>query len=522
MIDDIRSRNWDAIVIGTGIGGGTVGRRLAEMGWSVLFLEKGPQGGRSEGNALPHDDLTDPAARMRLGAWPDPVRAIVDGSERNFHAPLGAGVGGSSVFFAATLERPEPHDLDHSPERPHPTGGWPIGFAEMLPYFDRAQQIFAVNGEQDPLAQYPSPLLVPGPTISDGDARIMAQMRAAGLHPYQLHSALRRIQGCEECLGRKCPHPCKMDGRSAGVEPAVATGRAVVVDCCEVTEICGQPGAVSHVVALRDGQSLSFSARHIVLAAGALSSPRLLLASRADHWPDGIGNRNDQVGRNLMFHFNEMFAIWPPRRAAFSEAAKSVGFRDLYFAEGERFGMVQAMGLNVGEGEILHFLRLRLARSAARRIPGARQFARLPAMIAARTLGQAKVFVALLEDLPYADNRVTQDPMREGGILIQYKFAPELLNRRERFRKLVGKAMNNQRSFFLTYEPEPNFGHPCGSLRMGKDPEKSVLDENCRVHGMTNLWVTDASFMPTSMGVNPSLTIAANALRVAEKMEELS
>lgn len=515
MIEDIRARTWDAIVIGTGIGGGAIGRRLAEMGLSVLFLEKGRAGYRTEENVMAGDEIADPVARMLRGSWPEPVRALVDGRERRFHAPIGAGVGGSSVFYAATLERPEPHDLDDSPERPHPTGGWPISFAEMQPHFDAAQAMFAVSGAADPLASHPSPCLAEGPPIGAGDAGLMARMREAGLHPYQLHSALRRLEGCQTCLGRKCPRPCKMDGRSAGVEPALATGRAVLLDRCDVTGLRGEAGHVSEVVARREGAELRFSGRRIILAAGALSSPRLLLASRAPHWPEGCGNNQGQVGRHLMFHLNEMFALWPRRAEAYGEAAKSVGFRDLYFAEGQRLGMVQAMGLNVGEGEILHYLRMRIARSALRGVPGAGDLARLPAMLAARLLGQAKVFVGLLEDLPYAANRVLRDPDRPDGILIEYRFAAELLHRRQLFRRLIRSALKAQRTLFLTYEPEPNFGHPCGTLRMGRDPANSVLDADCRVHGVDNLWVADASFMPTSMGVNPSLTIAANALRIA-------
>lgn len=518
MTDDLRDRVWDAIVIGTGIGGGTIGRRLAEKGLSVLFIEKGRSGYRTEQNTLPADEIADPVARLLRGAWPDEVRALVDGRERRFHAPIGAGVGGSSVFYAATLERPEPHDLDDSPARPHPSGGWPAGFVEMLPYFDAAQQIYAVCGEVDPLAEWPSPALRPGPPIGAGDAALMARMRGAGLHPYQLHSALRRLEGCETCLGRKCPRPCKMDGRSAGVEPALATGRAALLDRCEVTELLGQPGRITEVVARRDDRPLVLSGRHVILAAGALSSPRLLLRSRAAHWPQGVGNDHDQVGRHLMFHLNEMFALWPPRAEAYAEAAKSVGFRDLYYADGHRLGMVQAMGLNVGEGEILHYLRMRIARSALGRVPGARDLARLPAAVAARLLGQAKVFVGLLEDLPYPGNRVTPDPANPDRILIDYRFAPELLQRRQRFRGLIRAALKGQRTLFLTYEPEPNFGHACGTLRMGRDPGDSVLDVGCRVHGIENLWVADASFMPTSMGVNPSLTIAANALRMADRI----
>ena len=516
MTADLAARHWDAIIIGTGIGGGTIGRRLAEKGMSVLFLEKGAAGPREAVDGLAPDEVTDPAARIQRGSWPDPVRVRIGGNERSFYAPLGAGVGGSSVFYAATLERPEAHDLDDSSARPHPTAGWPVSFSQMLPYFDQAQALYSVRGQPDPLSPHPSPQLGPGSAMCDGDARIMAQMRRLGLHPYQLHSALRQIQGCESCLGRKCPMNCKMDGRSAGVEPALATGRAALLDRCEVMRLEGERERVTRVLARRDGAMLNFTADHIILAAGALSSPRLLLDSRAPYWPEGCGNARDQVGRHLMFHLNEIFALWPRRGEAFTEAAKSVGFRDFYYAEGQRFGMVQAMGLNVGQGEILHHLRRKIAASALRRVPGTRELARVPATIAARMLGQAKVFVGLLEDLPYAENRVLPDRDKPGGILIDYRFAPELLERRARFRQLIKSALKGQRTMFLTQEPEPNFGHACGSLRMGHDPARSVVDATCRVHGMTNLWVADASLLPTSMGVNPSLTIAANALRIAD------
>jgi choline dehydrogenase-like flavoprotein len=131
-------------------------------------------------------------------------------------------------------------------------------------------------------------------------------------------------------------------------------------------------------------------------------------------------------------------------------------------------------------------------------------------------MGTAKLFVGLLEDLPYAENRVRLDPEAPGRIVIDYRIAPELLTRRRLFRRLIRKAMRGQRTAFLSHAPEPNFGHPCGTLRMGADPAASVVDGWGRAHEVPNLWVADASVFPTSMGVNPSLTIAAHALRVAD------
>ena len=389
--------------------------------------------------------MADPVARSIRGFWPDAIRAHINGVERRFLPPLGAGVGGSSVFYAATLERPEPHDLDHSTARPHPTGGWPVSFADMLPWFDAAQAMYHVHGQPDPLSEVPSPNVATPPSLSPGDTAITELLRGNGLHPYRLHSALKYLEGCTECLGVKCPRACKMDGRSAGVEPALATGKAALLDRCEVTALHASDGRITGIEATRDGVSLRLSADQVVLAAGALSSPRLLLASTSDDWPNGIGNRGDQVGRNLMFHLNELVALWPGKGAGFEGPSKAVGFRDLYFADGKRLGMVQAMGVDVGYGEIVHHLRTRLDRSALRRVPGLADLTRIPAAIGARILGTAKVFVGLLEDLPYGENRVQCDPDRPGGILITYQIAPELLTRRKLFRKRIKRAFRGSR-----------------------------------------------------------------------------
>ncbi|WP_336744009.1 GMC family oxidoreductase [Aureimonas altamirensis] len=520
MGDDVVSHVWDIIVIGSGVGGGTVGRSLAESGLSVLFLEKGTAGYRREETPLDTIFLDDPEQRLLRGFWPDKITADLSGVRRDFFAPLGAGVGGTSVFYAATLERPEPHDLDEDEAHPHPTGGWPVSFREMLPWFDEAQRLYRVQGSPVPHEAFPAPNVTRPAPPSPGDKAIMTRMEAGGLHPYQLHSAIAEPTNCQNCAGRKCPRPCKMDGRSVGVEPAVATGNATVLERCEVVELKAGTDGVEGVVARHNGRTITLSGRHIVLAAGALSSPRLLLDSVSDAWPDGIGNRHDLVGRNLMFHLNELFALFPKRSEAYAEASKSVGFRDFYFRDGVRYGMVQSMGLNAGYGAIAHHLKLMGDRSVLRGLPGRAKATSAIAAAVAPILGQAKMFVGLLEDLPYHGNRVVRDANRTGRIQIEYGFAPELLERRQSFRQLIRKSVPGLRSIFLTHEPEPNFGHPSGTLRMGRTAADSVVDRECRVHGMPNLWVADASFMPTSMGVNPSLTIAANALRVANSIKE--
>ncbi|GAA4221482.1 choline dehydrogenase-like flavoprotein [Sagittula marina] len=495
--------DWDVLVIGTGIGGGTLGRRLAEAGQRVLFLEKGQADARSAENGL--SEIFVPEARAKRGLWPQPLSVEVDGVTQSFYAPLGSGPGGSSVFYAATLERPERHDLEDTPQRPHPTGGWPLGFDALAPFYAEAAQMYRVYGTPDPLSdEAPLPLRDP-PALTAVEMALMNRFRARGLHPYHAHTAVERADGCQMCLGRKCPKACKMDGRSAGVEPALATGRAEMLTGAEVTRLVMDGPRVAAVEAVVDGQTRRFTARRYVLAAGALGSPQVLLRSACAGWEVGVANGSGLVGRNLMFHVNEMFALWPRVEGP---ATKAVSLRDFYHRDGQRLGTVQAMGIRASYGEIVFYLNRMLAAKGWSRLS---PFTRLPAALAARMLGSAQIFVGLMEDLPYAENRVEAD----GRVV--YRLSEELKTRRRAFRRAIRRGLGGR---FLSVTPELNWGHPCGSLRFGDDPAQSVLRPDGRAHEVDNLWVADASFMPTSMGVNPSLTIAAYALSVAAGLLE--
>lgn len=503
---------WDAIVIGTGIGGGTIGRALTEAGQKVLFVEQGPAGFRSEENGL--SEIFVPEARLIRGLWPDPLHVTVDGRSEQLYAPLGAGVGGSSAFYAATLERPERHDLDPVDGKPHPTGGWPVSFDAMTPYYAKAAAQYRVYGSPDPLGESRIPLRAP-PDLSATESALMDSLTHVGLHPYHAHTGLERLPGCATCLGHKCPRACKMDGRSAGVEPALATGNATLLDRARVRRLGTNGDTISHVELIHDGMPRRLTARRYILAGGALGSPHLLLKSANEAWPSGVANRSGLVGRNLMFHVNELFALWPQRGTPDSGATKAISLRDLYHP-GQRFGTIQAMGIRASYGEIVHYLNLMLARSPLARMRGLSQLTRIPAALAHRAFGSAQIFVGLLEDLPYAENRVTWDAAAPDRLSVDYTLHDELKSRHRAFRRAIRRAFKGHRRMMLGHGIELNWGHPSGTLRYGTDRTQSVLRPDCRTHDIGNLWVVDASFMPTSMGVNPSLTIAANALRVAE------
>lgn len=520
LISDIVSKQWDVIVIGTGIGGGTIGRRLAESGLSVLFVERGPRGSRAEQHQI-NPNLWDPAARRIRGFWPTPIEAVIGDQPFRILGTVGAGVGGTSVFYAASLERPERHDLDHSESRPHPTGGWPVSFDDYTPYLEEAERLYHVCGEQDPLAEHPSALTNNAPPLSEGDAELVRNLRRRGLHPYRMHLGIRYLPDCMECTGHKCPRPCKMDGRSAGVEPALATGCAALLHDCEVVALRGGRRSVTHLDALHGGRLIQLRGRYYVLAGGALGSARLLLASASPEWPRGWANDSGLVGRNLMFHLNELLAIWPERPADFAGPAKTIALRDFYFRDQRRLGLLQSLGLSASYGNIVQFLNDRFDRSIFRNLRPVREFMRLPALAAERLFGNARVLAAILEDLPYESNRVELVDGDRDRIKVTYSLAEELLERRQYFRRAVKRSLGSLRSFFLNLDAWPNLAHPCGTARFGTDPARSVLDPHCRAHGIDNLYVVDSSFMPTSMGVNPSLMIAANALRVGDRIARL-
>nr|WP_314262199.1 GMC family oxidoreductase [uncultured Devosia sp.] len=508
MLSDVLQRDWDVVIVGAGLGGGAAGRRLAELGLSVLFLEKGPFD-----DDLVRDQAADRDALNRK-FWGAPLHGKIDGRERLLERAIGVGVGGSSLLYAASFERPEPSDMEDTLERPHPTGGWPVRFSTYLPYFAEAERLFLVRGTPDPLSAEVGNLLPPKP-LTGVDAAMSQTFKRRGFHPYQVHQALRDTDDCVNCFGRVCARGCKMDGRTAGVIPALAAGNCAVLDHCAVVALRGRSDTVTHLEIECQGQRATISAKRYILAGGGFGSPQLLMASTSEYWPEGCGNRSGLVGRNLMFHLLESIAIWPGRRLPSSAPSKAMTLRDLYYSDGKRYGLLQSAGLNAGYGEVLQVLRQRFAGSLLG--PGGmlRKLVNLPVWLAMAFLGIGKVYRAIIEDLPYPENRVVHDPKNPTKSAFEYTVYPELKSRQLEFRRMLRQKLKLP-ILFLTSGLELDLSHACGTLRFGTDPATSVLNPDCRLHDIDNLYVADACFMPTSCGVNPGLLIVANALRVAD------
>jgi choline dehydrogenase-like flavoprotein len=220
-----------------------------------------------------------------------------------------------------------------------------------------------------------------------------------------------------------------------------------------------------------------------------------------------------------MFHTSDILALWAPRRLdRAGRQKKSISVRDFYMHHGQRLGYVQSMGLDAGRGVIASFLKDQLRRVGVRNELLLSLMVKVPSHIGSAMFGQAGIFAAMTEDDPNPDNRITLDPNEPDGASFTYTITEDLRRRANALYVEFARSVRPWRTFRISPRLEMNYGHPCGTCRFGIDPAQSVLNPDCRAHDVENLYVVDASFMPRSGAVNPSLTIAANALRVAAQI----
>lgn len=511
-LSDAQDTSWDAIVMGAGMGGAATAFALAEAGQRVLVIERGK--GEMAQSAQVSKHIEDPEERLAIGRWPTQLSGKVDGRAFDFFAPLGAGMGGSTALYASALDRFRASDFA---PRPHPEGGtleWPVSFDEFTPFYERAEEMLEVAGSADPLEPTNQTNLRDPRPMEPRDAFLYERLEKIGLHPYRLHSGYRHVEGCGPCLGRVCLKDCKRHAGNSFLDPAIATGRVAVLAETEVLKIDAGPDQVTGVRIRKNAQELTLTAPHYVLAAGTYFSPVLLLKSTSDAWPNGLGNQNDQVGRNLMFHTGRSLAIWAKRGLKQNGPGKTIVFRDLYECESGKFGEVQSTGAEAAYGNVVYALRQMLATSRFSRVPLLWHLARIPAFAAAKMLGNAAIFELIMEDLPYADNRIVLDADAPAGMRFEYQIRDELRTRFDTYSRTLSKRLGGVPHMWLNHGVSLNYGHPMGTCRIGTDPANSVAGSDGRVHGVKNLTIADGSFMPSAGGTNPSLTIAAHGLRI--------
>jgi choline dehydrogenase-like flavoprotein len=265
-----------------------------------------------------------------------------------------------------------------------------------------------------------------------------------------------------------------------------------------VTDVSGR--RVDHLLAEAPEGRVAVTGRKFVLAAGAVNSAALLLASAGDSHPRGLANSSDQVGRNFMMHNNAHIVAVDLNRENDVTFQKTLSVNDWYHDGGQGFplGAMQLIGKVQGV----------MMKASTPRVP-----LRLLNQVARRSVE----WLVMAEDLPSPDNRVTVDG---SGTITTARVARgtgthRLLHRRaKRLLRSVGYDVILTQYFDISMN-----SHQCGTVLAGTDPATSVLDPWCRTHDVRNLWVVDGGFFPSSAAMNPALTIAAQALRVVAESD---
>lgn len=526
---------WDAIIVGTGMGGGTLGYSLARAGRKVLFVEKGrstlpgaPETVRSSMPEVSHPQAcrsTDTYFDLltRSGRSTDEIEDISGRSPQRFVPFLGAGTGGSSALYGMVCERFFAQDFTPRQHFRNPGDStvpeaWPITYDEMRPWYSAAERLFGVRGQPDPLRPGAAdPDLPAAPPFSADNQPLVEYLTSRGLHPYHLPMACDYTPGCTTCQSYLCHQSCKNDSARNCVSPAIVEHGAKLLPECRVLRLDADRKQVRRVICEHGSGTVSLKAKLVVLAAGALVTPVLLLNSRSADWPRGLANGSDWVGRNLMRHLVDLVEIWPQRGSRTTAANKEIGLNDFYFWEGQKYGTVQSFG-PMAPMEILTSApgwrpaALRLMKPAVRQVYE-------------RFFNGGLVLATIMEDLPYLDNRVVPDdrPTADGRqrLKLQYRLHESEIERRAIFLEQLKQVLEPFRKITLRgAEDNKAVAHVCGTCRFGTDPKTSVLDPYNRAHEIENLYVVDSSFFPSSAGLNPSLTIAANALRVGEHLNQ--
>jgi choline dehydrogenase-like flavoprotein len=499
--------DYDVVIIGSGAGGGTMARALAGTPARVLLLERG--------TTVPQeDDNWDPGAVWKTLKYRTTERWR-DGAGADFTPYTHYNIGGNTKFWGTVLYRLRREDFGEIQHIDGVSPAWPISYETLAPYYDRAERLYHVHGQQDadptepPRGPYPYPPVA----HSAGMQAIVESLRRQGLHPSPLPlgvidpGAPDGCQLCNTCNSFPCRIHAKSDAEVCGVLPAIAHPNVTLWDRAMAKRLVTDPSGqrIERIELERDGRTIQVRARFVVVSCGAVNSAALLLRSANDRHPDGLANSSGLVGRRYMAHLATMLQGFHPFRRNDTVFQKTVSINDFYLAGTHSpvpLGQIQSQGRT-------HGIMAKIVGDNI--VPG------IPLWAYNAWVARGVDWLAMTEDLPREDNRVTIDT--DGTIRLTY--TP---NNLEAHRRLVREATRilHRLGFWKVMghsHQSKNTTHQCGTLVFGSDPRHSVLDTFCRAHDVDNLFVVDASFFPASAAVNPGLTIVAQALRVADHIK---
>jgi len=505
------SKQYDAIIIGSGFGGSMTAQKLVSAGMKVLMLERGGWVHRGPENweagqtieLTPQYDKTSPLKVEAGGNKPQMGQYSC--------------VGGPSVYYGGVSFRFREKDFQPPADIVRDSGAeWPIGYQDLEKYYDEAEQLLNISGESgiDPTEPHRNQGFPQKPDeLAAISSKIKKSAQKLGLNPFQLPLAINyqnqgrnSCQRCTTCDTFACAVEAKNDLATMVIPELITKGMELKPNTV-VLELVKSGNRITEVKCLDKtaDKEVTYSADKIILSAGALGSPSLLLANGLDQANPG----GDVIGRYLMRHLNAIiFGIYPGTADKEMRFHKQLAIMDYYFGHPSlktnltKIGSLQQIPTpnpGIVENEVKGVLGKALGK-AVKLLTG---------------------LLAIAEDQPQFQNqlRVDRNNLDQYG-LPQPVISHHYSKRDEEALKLLinpaKKIVAGTGAITHYVHHIRTFSHAVGTVRMGNDPKTSALDPNCQFRGTENLWVVDGSFMPTSAAINPSLTIAANALRVGE------
>ena len=528
----------DVVVVGAGVAGALLAERLAKAKMRVTLLEAGPRIDRAEAVARFAGTATkvpeSPYPRSAEADHPvsnDPDHWYRQRGPDKFKSTYIKAVGGTTWHWLGTCLRFLPADFELAARYGRGVD-WPVGYAALEPYYLQAEHALGVSGDSSdalgsprsgsfPLPAIPTSYLdkVLARALADTPYVVSPTPQARNAQPYAGRPA---CCGSASCIPI-CPIGAKYDA-AAHVAAAERLGAKLLAPATAVGIDTAVDGQITAIRYRRPDLSAGIArGRAYVLAAHAIETPRLLLHAASERLPDGVANRSGQVGRHLMDHPIQLSwaladqPVWPYRGPISTSGIESQRDGPMRRQHGSWRTQISNDGWNWPTGGLLT-----LAPTLAAR--GLRGTALRQAMHhhAARHVQLA----SLIEQLPNPANRITLAEERDHygvplpaldfdiGDYARQGLAAARAAHDAVFAKLGASEVQHKDEF-------EGAGHIIGTCRMGTDPARSVVDANLRSHDHPNLYLVGSAVFPTSGTANPTLTIAALSLRLAEQLAEV-
>jgi choline dehydrogenase-like flavoprotein len=527
--------SYDVVVVGAGAGGGVAACVLAEAGHRVLLIERGEALTLAD---LPRDHLRNARVYTGLKRQVDPPTAgnprfhgeelvLPDNSLWHNNAMT---VGGGTRVYGAQAWRFCPEDFRMRYTYGEPFVDWPLTYDDLEPYYDRVEWEMGVCGPDGARPHdgrrrrgYPMPALSPNaaqPVLERGAQKLgIATAEVPFLINSVPYGGRPACIQCGTCVGFACHADAKNGSDNTFIVRAIATGRCQLLTGAVGQRLLTEGGsAVVGVAVAGETWRRTVRARHIVLAAGAIETARLLLASN-------VGTAHDQVGRYLQGH------LYAGAVGVFDEIVQDCK------GPGPSISTTDYRHHNDGAlgGAILANEFVPIPIEAWSRL---RTFGVVPTWGEASLEAMREVYsrtafvVGPVQEVPLPTSRVTVEPrvkdhyempsarlLGEGPHEEDLRAAEFMVERARDW--LTASGARRALPVLLMYPKWPSAGqHQAGSCRMGLDPSTSATDSWGRVWGHEGVTVADGSLHVTNGGVNPVLTILALSMRVSEHLAE--